>query len=106
MPKKTIVYVDALNLFNGAIKPSRDSDRLPRKFRWLDIRALLMKTLSSYDCEIVGIKYFSALVKGEDYAAHDAYIRALRLAQSARRAAAGRLLGRDGSAEHTGASAA
>ena len=79
MPKKTIVYVDALNLFNGAIKPSRDSDRLPRKFRWLDIGALLMKTLSPRDCEIVGIKYFSALVKGEDYAAHDAYIRALRL---------------------------
>ena len=78
MPKKTIVYVDALNLFNGAIKPSRDSDRLPRKFRWLDIGALLMKTLSPHDCEIVGIKYFSALVKGEDNAAHDAYIRALR----------------------------
>ena len=79
MPKKTIVYVDALNLFNGAIKPSRNfADRLPRKFRWLDIGALLMKTLSSHDCEIVGIKYFSALVKGEDNAAHDAYIRALR----------------------------
>ena len=78
MSKKTIVYVDALNLFYGAIKPSRNSaDRLPRKFRWLDIGALLIKTLSSHDCEIVEIKYFSALVKGEDNAAHDAYIRAL-----------------------------
>jgi hypothetical protein len=52
---RTIVYVDGFNLYYGCLKDSAE--------RWLDIGALCKRMLSS-DSEIVGIKYFTARVKG------------------------------------------
>lgn len=52
---RTIVYVDGFNLYYGCLKDTAE--------RWLDVGALCARLLSS-DSEIVGIKYFTARVKG------------------------------------------
>jgi hypothetical protein len=52
---RTIAYVDGFNLYYGCLKDSAE--------RWLDVGALCGRMLSS-DSQIVGIKYFTARVKG------------------------------------------
>jgi len=52
---RTIVYVDGFNLYYGCLKDSSE--------RWLDVGVLCENMLSS-DSNIVGIKYFTARVKG------------------------------------------
>jgi len=49
---KTIVYVDAFNLYYGALKGT--------KYRWLDVHALFSSVFPQND--IVGIRYFTARV--------------------------------------------
>jgi len=49
---KTIVYVDGFNLYYGAVKRT--------SFKWLDIQALCNFLLPKN--QIIGIKYFTALV--------------------------------------------
>jgi uncharacterized LabA/DUF88 family protein len=51
---KTIVYVDAFNLYYGAVKKTA--------YKWLDLQALCRIMLRP-DNEIIGFKYFTALVK-------------------------------------------
>ncbi len=55
--KQTIVYVDGLNLYYGALRKT--------KYKWLDLMALSNKLLGEgYD--IVAIKYFTARVRDFD----------------------------------------
>lgn len=51
---RTMVYVDAFNLYYGAVKGTA--------YKWLDLQALCRAMLWSEN-EIVGIKYFTALVR-------------------------------------------
>jgi uncharacterized LabA/DUF88 family protein len=51
---KTMVYVDAFNLYYGAVKET--------SYKWLDLQALCQIMLFP-DNEIVGFKYFTALVQ-------------------------------------------
>jgi len=72
-PRRTIVYVDGFNLYYGALKGTTN--------RWLDLGELCNRMLP--DDEVVGIKYFTALVKdrpGQQGLAsrQQAYIRALQ----------------------------
>jgi hypothetical protein len=53
--KKTIVYVDALNLYYGLLKGT--------SYKWLDIYGLVKSLLpKDLDVEIVELKYFCARV--------------------------------------------
>jgi NYN domain len=52
---RTIVYVDGFNLYYGCLKDTAE--------RWLDVGALCARLLGR-DSDIVGIKYFTARVKG------------------------------------------
>jgi NYN domain len=52
---RTIVYVDGFNLYYGCLKDSAE--------RWLDVGALCTRMLGE-DSDVVGIKYFTARVKG------------------------------------------
>ena len=52
---RTIVYVDALNLYYGALKGT--------DYKWLDLHQLFAKILPS-QYNIQGIKYFTAQVSG------------------------------------------
>lgn len=70
---RTIVYVDGFNLYYGCLKDTPE--------RWLDVGALCERMLNR-DSEIVGIKYFTARVKGRPAKPHAAqrqqtYLRAL-----------------------------
>ncbi|HUA75357.1 MAG TPA: NYN domain-containing protein [Solirubrobacteraceae bacterium] len=70
---RTIVYVDSFNLYYGCLKDTPE--------RWLDLGALCERLLSR-DSDIVGIKYFTARVKGRPGNPHVAqrqqvYLRAL-----------------------------
>jgi hypothetical protein len=70
---RTIVYVDGFNLYYGCLKDTAE--------RWLDVGALCERMLTR-DSEIVGIKYFTARVKGRPDNPHAAqrqqiYFRAL-----------------------------
>ena len=70
---RAILYVDAWNLFYGALSRTR--------YKWLDLRA--MAELMLPDHEIVGIKYYSALLlerPGEEHRLErqKTYLRALR----------------------------
>jgi hypothetical protein len=72
---RTIVYVDGFNLYYGCLKDTAE--------RWLDVGALCKRMLSS-DSEIVGIRYFTARVKGRPGNLHSGqrqqtYFRALGL---------------------------
>lgn len=53
MPLKTMVYVDAFNLYYGALKGT--------PYKWLDILTLVRNMLTANN-DIVGIKYFTAKV--------------------------------------------
>lgn len=71
---KTIVYVDAFNLYYGAVKDS--------PYKWLDISALCRALLRPENA-IVGIKYFTARVQPrpgdpDQPTRQQVYLRALR----------------------------
>ena len=71
---RTIVYVDALNLYYGALKGTG--------YKWLDLQKLFAKILPS-QYSITGIKYFTAQVSGTPNDStkplrQRSYIRALR----------------------------
>lgn len=55
---RTIVYVDGFNLYYGALRPA---PHRPSGYRWLDLGALCTRLLPRD--QIVGIKYFTALVE-------------------------------------------
>ena len=70
---KTIVYVDAFNLYYGSLKNT--------PYRWLDLAALCERLLPRH--ELIHIKYYTALVKDRPHnpgqaARQQAYLRALR----------------------------
>lgn len=70
---KTFVYVDAFNLYYGALKDT--------PYRWLDLAALCKAMLPRND--VVHIKYFAALIKARPDDLHQAtrqqvYLRALK----------------------------
>lgn len=52
--KKTIVYVDAFNLYYGAVRGT--------EYKWLDLSKLCSYLLPDHD--ILKIKYFTALISG------------------------------------------
>jgi uncharacterized LabA/DUF88 family protein len=54
---RTIVYIDGFNLYYGCLKDS--------PYRWLDPCALARNALWD-DLDIVGVKYFTARVKGRE----------------------------------------
>lgn len=71
-PYRAIVYVDGFNLYYGALKGT--------PYRWLDLAELCSRMLPQD--EVVGIKYFTALVKDRPgqlglASRQQAYIRAL-----------------------------
>lgn len=71
---KTIVYVDAFNLYYGAVKDT--------PYKWLDVGALC-RALLRYENNIVGIKYFTAKVQprhgdSDQPNRQQTYLRALR----------------------------
>lgn len=53
MQQRTIIYVDAFNLYYGCLKKT--------PYRWLDLKSLFSKLLNNSH-EIVKIKYYTALV--------------------------------------------
>jgi uncharacterized LabA/DUF88 family protein len=53
MKQKTIIYIDAFNLYYGCLKKS--------SYKWLDIKSLFTKLLDDSH-EIVEIKYFTSLI--------------------------------------------
>ena len=55
-PKRVIAYVDGFNLYYTTIKPSKIAG-----IKWLDIKALCASFLKENE-ELVGVKYFSALL--------------------------------------------
>lgn len=57
--KKAIVYVDGFNLYYGLCS-------FGSKYKWLDLQALAESFLKDDDTEVVAIKYFTALVKGDE----------------------------------------
>jgi len=69
---KTMVYVDGFNLYFGAIKGTN--------CKWLDILSLSHRLLPNND--ILGIKYFTAIVSGKDDPGspirQNIYVRALK----------------------------
>ena len=69
---RTIVYIDGLNLFYGALKGT--------DYKWLDLAAFVESILPR-DCRLAEIKYFTALVRGntEGRTAQEIYLNALRL---------------------------
>lgn len=71
---RTIVYVDALNLFYGALKGT--------SYKWLDLHRLFTKVLPA-ECDIRCIKYFTTRVSGEPAdpskpQRQESYLRALK----------------------------
>ena len=78
---RTIVYVDGFNLYYGSLRPTTQR---PGDYRWLDLGAFCARLLPND--QIVGIKYFTALVESAPWkagqakksAAQETYIRALR----------------------------
>lgn len=68
---RTIVYIDGFNLFYGILKGS--------PYKWLDLKILSEKLLPR-DAEIIGINYYTAMVKGspKKLEKQEAYIRALK----------------------------
>ncbi|HEV7772154.1 MAG TPA: hypothetical protein VGO48_02560, partial [Conexibacter sp.] len=54
---RTIVYIDGFNLYYGCLKDS--------PYRWLDPCALARNALWD-DMDIVGVKYFTARVRGRE----------------------------------------
>lgn len=70
---RTIIYVDGFNLYYGCLRDTSE--------RWLDVGVLCERLLNE-DSEIVGIRYFTAKVKGRPDNPHVAqrqqtYLRAL-----------------------------
>ena len=68
---RVIVYIDGLNLYNGALRGSGN--------KWLDVEAWVRKILPAR-WEIIAIHYFTALVLGDpkSRARQETYLRALR----------------------------
>jgi len=71
---KTIVYVDGFNLYYGSLKDS--------PYKWVNIKTMAASLLKP-EAEIVGIKYFTALVKArptdpQQPVRQQAYLRALK----------------------------
>ena len=68
---RTSVYIDGFNLFYGILKQS--------PYKWLDLKALCQNTLPP-DSEIIGINYYTAMVKGapEKAERQKIYLEALR----------------------------
>lgn len=74
---KTIVYIDAFNLYYGALKHS--------SYRWLNLQKLMSNLYAS--CQITGIKYFTARVNAlpgnpDQPLRQQLYFRALRTLRS------------------------
>jgi len=77
---RVMVYVDGFNLYYGALRPT---PQRPRGLRWLDLGALCARLLPRD--QVVGIKYFTALVESAPWksgtarrsAAQATYLRAL-----------------------------
>jgi len=66
--KRTIIYVDGLNLYYGALKGT--------SFKWLDLEQLFK--LLRNDDDIISIKYFTTLVSGRESRVDQlAYLKAL-----------------------------
>ena len=72
---RVIVYIDGLNLYNGALRGSGN--------KWLDVEAWVRKILPAR-WEIIAIHYFTALVLGDpkSRARQREYLRALRAKSS------------------------
>ncbi len=68
--KKIIAYIDGFNLYYRALKDT--------KCKWLDLEALVNNLMANH--EILKIRYFTAIVKGNEKAYHrqDAYLKALK----------------------------
>jgi len=66
--KKINIYIDGFNLFYGLLKGSA--------YKWLNIQACFEK-IYKHD-EIVSIKYFTALIKGDDLVKQEIYMKALQ----------------------------
>lgn len=56
MKLKTYIYVDGFNLYHRALKNT--------SYKWLDLKAIFQRILGSQH-EIIGIKYFTAIVSGK-----------------------------------------
>lgn len=56
--KKAIVYIDGFNLYYGL-------NHYGHKYKWLDIQALSESFINDDNTELVEVKYFTALVKGD-----------------------------------------
>jgi len=74
---KTMVYIDAFNLYYGALKRSQ--------YRWLDLQKLMSNLYPAH--QIVGIKYFTARVNAlpgnpDQPLRQQLYFRALKTLQS------------------------
>jgi len=67
MGKRSIVYIDAFNLYYGAIKGTAH--------KWLDLEKYF--TRLRQDDEVMKIRYFTARVSGPSRSRQDAYLRAL-----------------------------
>ena len=69
--KKVIAYIDGFNLYYRALKNT--------KYKWLDLEALVKKLMPNH--EILKIRYFTAIVKGNEQAYHrqDTYLKALNI---------------------------
>lgn len=72
--QKTIVYIDAFNLYHGRIQFT--------PYKWLDLAKMCRLLLPATEHDIVKIKYFTARVSGRDDPAsplrQQVYFRALR----------------------------
>lgn len=75
MKLKTYVYVDGFNLYHRALKNTA--------YKWLDLKVLVQRVLDDKH-EIIGIKYFTAMVSGRldphKPLRQQAYLKALQLA--------------------------
>jgi uncharacterized LabA/DUF88 family protein len=56
--KKAIVYIDGFNLYYGL-------NSFGSKYKWLDLQTLAENFINDDNTEIVAVKYFTALVKGD-----------------------------------------
>ena len=74
MKLKTYVYIDGFNLYHRALKKT--------PYKWLDLKALFQRILDDKH-EIIGIKYFTAIVSGKldpnKPIRQQVYLRALQL---------------------------
>lgn len=74
MKLKTYIYIDGFNLFHRGLKNT--------SYKWLDLKALFRRLLDNDKHEIVGIKYFTAIVSGkfdpQKPIRQQAYLRALQ----------------------------